>query len=424
MGEIEEIWIGSSGGQGMEVFVARQPIFNLKEEVVAYELLYRGNKENTFSNIDGDRATAEVIINSFINIGMQDLSEGKQCFVNFTESLLKSKMPTFFKPDSIVVEILENVEINEELIEICKELKQLGYTIALDDFKIQESYSLLPSLLKYVDIIKVDFLETKKEEQKRLVERYRPFQIELLAEKVETREEFLFAREAGYSYFQGYFFSRPLILSSHDVPTYSKTHYQILAELSKTEPNIKIIASEIERDISLSYKLLKLINSPAFGTRNKIESIKQAIILLGFDEIRKWIYVLSVKNTQTSNDPRMQEVIKMSLIRAKICEQIALQTGRNRSASYLLTGMFSLIDTLLQKNLVDVLRDLPLSDGIQAALLGSKNDLYNVLSWALQIEQSDWEVEGLSVSKADINHIYIKAIEWATSLMTEYDVGA
>ena len=422
MGEIEKIWIGSSGGQGMEVFVARQPIFNLKEEVVAYELLYRGNKENTFSNIDGDQATAEVIINSFINIGMQDLSEGKQCFVNFTEGLLKSKIPTFFKPESIVVEILENVEINEELIEICKELKQLGYTIALDDFKIQESYSLLPSLLKYVDIIKVDFLETKKDEQKRLVERYRPFQIELLAEKVETREEFLFAREAGYSYFQGYFFSRPLILSSHDVPVYLKTHYQILAELSKTEPNIEIIASEIEHDISLSYKLLKLINSPAFGTRNKIESIKQAIILLGFDEIKKWIYVLSVKNIHRSNDPKMQEVIKMSLIRAKLCEQIALQTGRNQSAPYLLTGMFSLIDTLLQRNLVDILKDLPLSDGIQAALLGSKNDFYKILSWALQIEQSDWEVEGLSV--ADINKIYIKAIEWATGLMTEYDVSA
>jgi EAL and modified HD-GYP domain-containing signal transduction protein len=410
-------------GAIMEVFVARQPIFNIKEEVIAYELLYRGSQKNTFPNIDGDRATAEVIINSFLNIGMQNLSEGKQCFVNFTEGLLKTRVPTFFDPASIVIEILENVKIDEELIDICKELKQLGYTIALDDFKIQESYSLLPSLLKYVDIIKVDFLQTKEDEQKSIVDRYRPFQIELLAEKVETREEFLFARRVGYSYFQGYFFSRPVILSSYDVPMYLKTYYHILAELSKADPIIEIIASEIERDLSLSYKLLKLINSPAFGTRNKIESIKQAIVLLGLNELKKWIYVLSVKNMQLSNDSKMQEIIKMSLIRARLCEQIAIQTGRRESAPYMLTGMFSLIDALLHRNLVDILSDLPLSDDIQEALLGRKNDLSLVLSWALQIEHSNWEIEGFNLPKDKINSLYLQAIEWATSLMEESDVN-
>lgn len=401
----------------MEVFVARQPIFNLKEEVIAYELLYRGSNENAFSDIDGDQATAEVIVNSFLNIGLDDLSEGKRCFLNFTESLLKSKVPTFLNPRSIVVEILENVEINEGLILTCKELKELGYTIALDDFFIQEQSHYFPELIKYIDIIKVDFLQTTREFQKEVVRKYRPYHIRLLAEKVETREEFLFARQTGYSYFQGYFFSHPYIISSYDVPVYLKTYYHILAELSKIEPNIDVIAVSIENDISLSYKLLKLINSPAFRRVNKIESIKQAIVLLGLNELKKWMYVLSLKSIKDPEDPNMEEVIKLSLIRGKLCELIAIHIGKAHSAPYMLTGMFSLIDTLMHKNINDVLKDLPLSDEIQDALLGRKNDLNKVLLWSIQIERYEWNKIDLSIPIEVINQYYIRAIEWSSKLM-------
>ncbi len=400
----------------MEVFVAKQPIFNKNEEVIAYELLYRGSQENIFPDIDGDQATTEVIINSFLNIGMKELSDGKRCFVNFTEGLLKSKVPTFFNPASIVVEILENVAIDKELIEICRELKSLGYTIALDDFKVQETYSLLPSLLKYVDIIKVDFIETNKIEQRLLVNKYRPYQIQLLAEKVETREEFLYAYELGYVYFQGYFFSKPVVISSHDVPVYAKTYYHILEEISKAEPNIDIIATEIEQDLSLSFKLLKLINSPAFRPKNKIESIKQAIVLLGLNEIKRWIYVLSVQGMNKTNDSMMQEVVRMSLIRGKLCEQLASSIGENHTSSYLLTGMFSLIDTLLHRKLEDILIDLPLSDDIQRALLKRDNELGRVLSWTLQIEKSI-TVEGIPLSKEKISLFYKQACEWANYIL-------
>ncbi|MCM3161139.1 EAL and HDOD domain-containing protein [Metabacillus litoralis] len=401
----------------MEVFVARQPIFNIKEEVFAYELLYRGSKENIFPDIDGDLATTEVIINSFLNIGIHDLSEGKRCFVNFTDSLLKSRVPTFFNPSSIVIEILENVEISEELILSCKELKELGYTIALDDFYVQEQSSLLPRLLPYIDMIKVDFINTSKTEQKAMVERYRPYNIELLAEKVETREDFLFAKKTGYTYFQGYFFSKPHIVSSYDVPSYLKTYYHILSEIAKTEPNIDKIASEIEHDISMSYKLLKLINSPAFRPVNKIESIKQAIVLLGLNELKKWIYVISLKNINYPKDINMREVIKLSLVRGKLCEQIAIYLGIGQSAPFMLTGMFSLIDTLMHRSIQDVLEDLPLSDDIQDALLGKENDLYQVLLWAVSIEKSIWDIEGLKIPKEEINRIYLSSLEWATNLM-------
>ncbi|MBM7605432.1 EAL and modified HD-GYP domain-containing signal transduction protein [Metabacillus crassostreae] len=404
----------------MEVFVARQPILNSNEDVIAYELLYRGSNENVFPNIDGDRATTEVIINSFLNIGMQDLSEGKKCFINFTGALLKSKLPTFFNPSSIVVEILENIEINEELVLICKELKQLGYTIALDDFKVQESAKLLPLLLKYIDIIKVDFMQSSRNEILSIVNKYRSLNIQLLAEKVETRDDFIFAKKIGYTLFQGYFFSKPIIISSHDVPMYLKTYYHILAEISKTDPNIDVISSNIEHDISLSYKLLKLINSPAFRPINKIKSIKQAIVLLGLNELKKWIYVLSLKNIKNVKDSKMDEVIKMSLVRAKLCELLAVKTGNRLSAPYMLTGLFSLIDTLLHRDLNDVLSELPLSEEIQDALLGKDNNLNKVLSWALQIEQANWELEGIELSKEEINRYYVTAIDWATHLM-EFD---
>ncbi|WP_174881253.1 EAL and HDOD domain-containing protein, partial [Metabacillus niabensis] len=267
-----------------------------------------------------------------------------------------------------------------------------------------------------VDIIKVDFIETNKAEQRLLVNKYRPYQIQLLAEKVETREEFLYAYELGYVYFQGYFFSKPVVISSHDVPVYAKTYYHILEEISKTEPNIDIIATEIEQDLSLSYKLLKLINSPAFRPKNKIKSIKQAIVLLGLNEIKRWIYVLSVQGMNKTNDSKMQEVVRMSLIRGKLCEQLASSIGENHTSSYMLTGMFSLIDTLLHRKLEDILIDLPLSDDIQRALLKRDNELGRVLTWTLQIEKAI-TVEGIPLSKKKIALFYNQACEWANYIL-------
>jgi len=167
----------------------------------------------------------------------------------------------------------------------------------------------------------------------------------------------------------------------------------------------------------MSYKLLKLINSPAFRPVNKIESIKQAIVLLGLNELKKWIYVISLKNINYPKDINMQEVIKLSLVRGKLCEQIAIYLGMGQSAPFMLTGMFSLIDTLMHRNIQDVLKDLPLSDDIQDALLGKENDLYHVLLWAESIEKSTWDIEDLKIPKEEINRIYLSSIEWATNLM-------
>ena len=401
----------------MNVFVARQPIFNRGEQSVAYELLYRKSEINSFTHIDGDEATADVIINGFFNIGVEELSEGKKCFINFTENLLNLKLPTYFEPESIVVEILEDIPINKELVSICQELKELGYTIALDDFAIQESYELLPELLKYIDIIKIDFLQTPLYDRRRMITRYKSHQVSFLAEKVETREEFELALKDGFDLFQGYFFSKPDVLSTQDIPAYFQTHYQISEELSRSEPNINDIASKIEQDVALSYKLLRLINTAAFFTRNKINSIKHALVFIGLKEFKKWIYVLTIKQIDHEKNTGQEEVIKLSLIRAHLCEQLSQKIGKNDSSPYLLAGMFSLIDNLLHCSIDDALQKLPLSDEIKDAINGKNNEIGKVLNWTIQIEKCNWNLSDLPLTANEISECYRNAIQWSNLLL-------
>ena len=403
----------------MNVFVARQPIFNRGEQSVAYELLYRKSEVNSYTHIDGDEATADVIINGFFNIGVEELSEGKKCFINFTENLLNLKLPTYFEPESIVVEILEDIPINKELVSICQELKELGYTIALDDFAIQESYELLPELLKYIDIIKIDFLQTSLYDRRRMITRYKSHQVSFLAEKVETREEFELALKDGFDLFQGYFFSKPDVLSTQDIPAYFQTHYQISEELSKQEPNINDIASKIEQDVALSYKLLRLINTAVFFTRNKINSIKHALVFIGLKEFKKWIYVLTIKQIDHEKNTGQEEVIKLSLIRAHLCEQLSQKIGKNDSSPYLLAGMFSLIDNLLHCSIDDALQKLPLSDEIKDAINGKNNEIGKVLNWTIQIEKCNWDLTELPLTESEVSECYRNAIQWSNLLLYE-----
>ena len=280
----------------MEIFVARQPIFTLKQEVCAYELLYRSSNQNRFSHIDGNQATTDVI-NSFLEIGVDELSEGKPCFINFTEQLLEYAIPTYFQPNMIVVEVLETVKPTDKVIEICRKLKEQGYKIALDDFEMKCEGENFNELLKLADIIKVDIRQTSRSEQLNLLTSLKSFNLKFLAEKVETRDEYEQCLKDGYQYFQGYFFSKPMILSTSDMPVFNHNILIILQELSQFEPNINRITEIIEADLSLSYKLLKLINSPIIGRVYKIKSIKQAIVLLGLKELRKWIFLLSFRET-------------------------------------------------------------------------------------------------------------------------------
>ncbi|MBP2239463.1 EAL and modified HD-GYP domain-containing signal transduction protein [Cytobacillus eiseniae] len=408
----------------MEVFVARQPIFNIKEEVFGYELLYRSNqRENAFPDVDGDQATTELIINSFLNIGIDKLSSGKPCFINFTENLLSLRLPTYFRPREIIVEILETVAPSPKLIEICMDLKDQGYRIALDDFVLNELNQYTYELLNYVDIIKVDFLTTPIQMREKIEAVAKDLNIMLLAEKVETREGFEEAKKHGYEFFQGYFFAKPVILSTHDLPTYYYSYYEMIQNLSMTEPSIDRITELIERDLSLSYKLLKLINSPAYRPKQKINSIRQAVVLLGLIELQKWIYVLAVHESTIGKKNSSKEMIQISLIRARLCEEIEKHRNKRPSASnYFLTGMFSMMDSLIGMPMEKILHDLPLDEEICEALIGKNNQLKFVLDLVLAVEKAEWtfisqKCKELNIDEKLLFKMYSEAISWANDLV-------
>ncbi|PLR83421.1 MULTISPECIES: EAL and HDOD domain-containing protein [Bacillus] len=409
----------------MEVFVARQPIFNKKEEVFAYELLHRSNQVNVFPNVNGDQATADVIINSFLNIGIDDVANGKPCFINFTENLLQLRLPTYFRPREIVVEILESVEPSEEIIEICQELKALGYKIALDDYALNEQNPYSSELLSYADIIKVDFLQTSSEIRERIESAAKSQNIQLLAEKVETKTEFLTAKEKGYDFFQGYFFSKPDIVSTYDIPTYFPSYFEMIQNFSMTAPSIDEVSELIERDLSLSYKLLKLINSPAFRPKYKINSIRQAIILLGLIETQKWIYVMAVRETTGMAKSLSKETIKICLTRAKMCESVArLKKQTAFCSSFFMTGMFSLMDTVMGTSMEKILKDLPLQDEICEALKGEPNCYKEVLDLVVAVEKADWikinqKCREFKIEEKDLFLIYAEALNWSDHLLND-----
>ncbi len=409
----------------MEIYVARQPILTRNQEVYAYELLYRNSKQNKFSNIDGDQATLDVI-NSFLQIGVDELSEGRPCFVNFTEKLLENDIPSSFQSEVLVVEILETVTPTDKVIDICRELKTKGYKIALDDFEMKAGGLNFYKLLGLADIIKIDIRNTPRDQQLKILHALKKYNVDFLAEKVETREEFEQCLKDGYKYFQGYFFYKPIILSTSDVPVQRHSFFQIMGELSQPEPEIDKITEVIEKDVSLSYKLLKLLNSTMFSRMNEIKSIKQAIVLLGLKELKKWIYVLSLREIANNKENQIpDEVIKMCFTRAKASELIAVSMGKRlESSSFFLLGMLSLIDTLLKQPIEKVISQLPLDKEIKEALLGSQTPYKDVLDLLIVVERAEWKeignlIDKVGIEKKKLFHLYKEAMKWTNGVLVE-----
>ena len=310
----------------MEVFIGRQPIFNIDEEIVAYELLYRNNNSNIFPDIDSDKATIDVLLTSFFTIGIKEVTNGRPSFINFTENLIMEKDLDMLDPTKVVIELLEDIPITPKLVERLKELKRKGFKLALDDFIMDDNVLIYDEIFAQVDYIKIDFLLSPLEERQVVEAKVKANfpHIKLLAEKVETREEYEIAKQAGYALFQGYFFQQPQILTAIDIPANLFQYFQIISMLREDEANLDLIAENIEREISLSYRLLKLINTSSKRSKSKVRSIKQAILLLGLTELRKWIYLLAMRESDVQQDKDIfNELMQASLFRAKICEKCA-----------------------------------------------------------------------------------------------------
>ncbi len=396
----------------MEQFIARQPILDRHLNVFGYELLFRNGFENCFTGVDGDRATAQVIANTSLLFGLETLlGEGKG-FINFTRNALVSDYAFALPKHQSVVEILENVEPDDEVMDACGRLKKKGYTLALDDFVYDVKYR---DLVKMADIIKVDFFISGVEEREKMAEAFIPSGIKMLAEKVETMEEYQQAVEMGYHYFQGYFFSKPVILSRKDVPGFKISQLRLLQMINETEMDFQGLSDLIQNDMAISYKLLRLVNSAAFGLRSRVTSIHQALGMLGENGIRRWASILSMMGLA---EDKPKELVLSSLIRAKFCELLSSHVNgwQNDGDSLFLVGLFSLLDAIVGRPLPDLLAELPLKKDIVDAIL-ARGKWGLALEMILALEKCEWtRINGLAnrlnIDEKVLQDIYFTAIHW------------
>jgi c-di-GMP-related signal transduction protein len=400
----------------MDIYVARQPIFDIKKCIFGYELLFRADMANFFPEIEGDSATSKLISNSFFNIGIEKIAGSNLAFINFTQQLLLRQLPLMFSQDRLVVEILENVQPDKDVIEACQEIALNGYIIVLDDFFYKPS---LEPLIEVADIIKIDVKATPLEEVGGLVKKMTERGVDLLAEKVETHDEFKKALKMGFRYFQGFFFSKPEVLAGKEISTPQMQLLEIMAEVNKEDFEFNRLEKMIVRDASISYKLMRLINSAYFRRAKEISSIRQAIVMIGEVGIRRFLSLISMAGL-AGNKP--DELIRVSLVRAKFCELLGNHPGRSAEASELFTlGLFSLIDAIMDDSMENLMSQIPISSNIKEVLISRTGDLSGYLSLVESYERGDWgEIEeATNIMGIDESHLpgqYMESLSWADSL--------
>lgn len=404
------------------IFVARQPIFKRNKEVFAYELLFRSGLTNYFDPLqDGEQATSKVITNSFLLIGIAAITEGKKAFINFSEEMLLQGYPSLFPKEIAVVEVLETVGATPEVVQACEKLVGEGYVLALDDFLYEDRF--LP-LIKLAKIIKFDIRQmslAELERQAKIVSRYN---VKLLAEKIETFEEFEATKKLGFELFQGYFFSRPHIMEGRDIPG-SKLHYlQVLKVIQDEDYDFAELAKYVSRDVSLAYKLLKYANSAYFARSQKLHSIEMAVAMLGQLTLRKWLSLMMLSYLA---DDKPSELLRLAAFRGSFCELIAYQLldRRKEAGMFHTVGMFSLLPAMLDKVMADILPELALPEDIQDALLVEvATPLSRTLRLVMAYERGDWEktttlAKKLKITLDSLPLLYEQAIEIAQVQLTD-----
>lgn len=398
----------------MYFYAARQPILDKNKELFGYELLFRDSLDNVFPDIDDDSATTKMVEASQFNAGLHSFTDNKPGFINFTLETMLKGYPEFIDPKEVVIEILETVKPGKKLLAKCQELKSKGYTLALDDYIHQRVWA---HFYPYIDIIKIDLKATNVDQINEIKEAIKGFShIKLLAEKVETYQEYDMAKEMGFEYFQGFFFSKPEMVKTKDIRPSQITLAELLYETAKAEMDLKKITDVFTRDLSLSYKLLRYANSPIFRRRAEIASIKQAIVLLGAAELKRF---LALMFTTSVNPDKPAELFRLSLYRAKFCELLAHADNANQNTDIaFLTGLMSLLDAILDEKLETVLESLPLAPEVNQTLLQKTGKLAQYLSLVIEFEQGSWDAinetnKSLDIEPQDLNELYNQAINWA-----------
>lgn len=401
----------------MDFYIARQPIFTVNKKLHAYELLYRGYKDYLLADVTGNKATTSILSSVFLTEGFSVISDARPCFINFTEDLLLKKIAYSFPKSQVVVEILEDVRPTAAVIETVRNLKSDGYVIALDDFVFEKKFE---PLIACADIIKIDVRLTPLDSILKTLRYLSRFKVKLLAEKVETEDEFEKANKLGFDYYQGYFFSKPEKILVKELASTKVTLLSLMAEVARKSTTLERLHHIISRDLAVSYKLLRFLNSAYFYRLEKVKSVKHAIAYLGEKELRRFLLLVLVSELAME---KPTELVRLSLVRAKFCELLAQHSILSAyDLEIFMVGLFSFMDTMLDAEMHVIMDKLPVSDAVKDALV-HRSGMYSpfieaIIAYERRQDQQFLEViSDLSIPSQKVPELYLEAVKYSNGML-------
>lgn len=409
----------------MFAYVARQAIYDKNKKVFAYELLFRNGVKNCFPDIPPDEATSSILAGSHLSVGVETITDNKPAFINFHQDTLLYRFPSTLDPLNVVIEIVETVEVTPEFIAACEHISNLGYKIALDDYDFNQEWE---SIMPYVQYIKLE-VEQIDLNNPAIEKKIKEFCLQgktLIAEKIETHEEFEHLKAAGFHYFQGYFLSRPEMVKHKNIDVSISSVAELVGISVSPEFNVKKIKDIFEKDVGLAFKLMRFINNPLFNKRQRIDSLEHALKYLGQVELKKFIALLAIANLK-NNKPL--DLISISLCRAQFCKMLAKATQMKEDPPYsFILGLFSLLDALLDKPMSEVMSSLPFSDVIKKVLCSE--DTSGLLAKQFQLcvafETANWPQidlisKDLNIELGDMFMMYYESVLWANQMKSTFN---
>lgn len=401
-----------------DVFIGRQPVLDRDLAVWGYELLFRSGQDNRAHFSDAGQATSQVILNALVEFGLERVVGDSMALINLPRDFLIAEHTDLLPPAQVVLEVLEDVVIDDDLLGGVRRLRETGYTIALDDFAFEPRWA---PLVELADVIKVEVPAISPQMRAQLGPRIGELRrrgVRLLAEKVETQEEFEAYRKLGFDYFQGYFFSRPKLMQGSRIPGSRLQTLRLVTQLNQDDVDLARLESLVSASVDLSYKIMRLLNSSRFALRRKVESVHQAIVLLGTRQLRSLATMVALSGI----DDKPSELVMLSLVRARLCEQLSRLEGSQGADGAFTVGMLSTLDALLDRPIEELLAELPLADDVRAALLERTGPAGLCLEAALACEQADTgRLAALGLDPARVAELYVESLDWARDTLATLD---
>lgn len=401
----------------MECLVARQPVFDTQKEVSAYQLLFRDTLDSTIQSYSKDTQSATIITETFFSTAIEPLMQNTPLIIPFTTNLLMNRFYELLPAHKLLIEISSELPRNDEFMALLAEIKSAGYRIVSSSSNIFNSQD---PITQYVDIVKVDFVNTSRKVQYDKAAYYLTSGIEMLAEGIETETLFCAAEMLGYNYYQGYFFSNPTVLRKGRIHESKLSKLKLLQAVNQADLDFKETSKIIKNDLELSYKLLSYINSAYFGLKRKISSVHHAAVHLGVKELKKWVSLMVIASL---NEGKPSELLSSAIIRARICELIApFFELTERSSELFLMGMFSTLEAMLGLPMEEILKKIPMADDLKDALMGKEGNLGRILNYVIGFQAGKWSLmdsmrEHFAKIEENLPTIYADAIQLSEEVL-------